>query len=160
LLVYGKVSLNNAGAIAGNSFHDTPSGHTIRSFFWNPQSGTIDLGTPGDESSFVLGIDDHSRILGYLDRDGGIPFVWQLGIGITELTSLIDLSDQYVRMQSVVDINSRGEILGSLLDRHGRAHIVVLTTVPEPTVWLTVVVGILGLVFKCLRLHMRNFATP
>lgn len=160
LPVLGNLYLSNAGAVAGDSLHYTNSRQISRAFLWTPQSGPIDLGTPANQISFVVGIDDHTRILGYLDRDGGIPFVWQPGIGMTELTSLIVLSDQYARMQSVADINSRGEILGSLLDRDGRPHIVVLMPVPEPPVWLIGAASILSLLFKCGRERMRTFPRP
>jgi len=139
--------INNAGAVAGNSDHSANGVLGSRAFLWTPQSGTIDLGTPGNQSSFVMGLDEHNRVLGYLDRNGGTPFLWQPGVGMTELTSLIDLSGQYVRMQSVADINSRGDILGSILDIDGVPHIVVLMAVPEPTAWL---IGALGMVLGVL----------
>jgi hypothetical protein len=142
--------VNNAGVVAGDSEHFTNGVQISRAFIWTPQSGTIDLGTPGNQSSFVMGLDEHNRVLGYLDRKGGMPFVWQPGVGMTELTSLIDLSGQYVRMQSVADINSHGDILGSLLDKDGVPHIVVLMVVPEPAAWLIGALGMfLGVLFKC-----------
>jgi len=103
--------VNNAGNVAGNSARNFNQQTVSRAFLWTSESGAIDLGTPGIQSSLVMGLDDHNRVLGYLDRNGGTPFVWQAGIGMTELTSLIDLGDQYARMQSVADMNSRGEIL-------------------------------------------------
>ena len=103
-----------------------------------------------------MGLDDHNRVLGYLDRDGGTPFVWQAGIGMTELTSLIDLGDQYARMQSVADMNSRGEILGSLLDKDGRPHIVVLMPVPEPGVWL---IGALACWWALVQMQTGTYAS-
>ncbi len=149
--------VNNAGNVAGNSQHFFNQRQVSRAFLWTQESGAIDLGTPGIQSSFVKGLDDHNRVLGYLDRDGGTPFVWQAGIGITELTSLIDLGDQYARMQSVAEMNSRGEILGSLLDKDGRPHIVVLVPVPEPAVLLIGAVGMLaGVWIKCRRARVHG----
>ena len=142
--------------MAGNSARNFNQQTVSRAFLWTSESGAIDLGTPGIQSSFVKGLDDHNRVLGYMDRDGGTPFVWQAGIGITELTSLIDLGDQYARMQSVADMNSRGEILGSLLDKDGRPHIVVLMPVPEPAVWLIGALGMLAILFSCPRARMRE----
>jgi hypothetical protein len=147
--------LNSAGTVAANSLRYTNSRRISRAVILTPESGTIDLGTRANQSSFVVGIDDHNRVLGYVDRDGGTPFVWALGMGMTELTSLVNLSDQYLRMQSVADINSRGDILGSLLDRDGRSHIVVLMPIPEPAVWLIVAVGMLGMLFKSRRTRMH-----
>jgi probable HAF family extracellular repeat protein len=140
-----SLHINDSSAVAGTS---------QGGFYWTMQSGVVYL-TPADQASFVVGIDTESRVLGYLDRAAGIPFIWRPGVGITELTSLIDLSGRYSRMQSVADINSSGQILGSLLDTEGRAHIVILTPVPEPAGWFIAAIGLSCCIGRVARQRYR-----
>jgi hypothetical protein len=138
-----SLHINDSSAVAGTNPRRA-------SFYWTIQSGVIYL-MPADQESFVVGIDNENRVLGYLDRAAGIPFIWRPDVGITELTSLIDLSGRYSRMQSVADINSSGQILGSLLDNEGRAHIVILTPVPEPAGWILATIGLACCIGKLAR---------
>ena len=65
---------------------------------------------------------------------------------MVDLALLVDLTGSgFKELNDAWDINSRGDILGSVLDASGRSLLFILTPVPEPASWIVAGAGLLVL---------------
>lgn len=111
----GGLAINNRSQVVGLS--DLPGDTTAHAFFWEDGSMT-DLGTlPGDVFSVAEGINDAGQVVGQsCDQSGNCrAFLWQNGV-MTDLNTLIPPSSSLSLLDGK-DINSQGEIVGSVFDQ-------------------------------------------
>lgn len=107
--------INDAGQVVGKLGFD---GHA---YLWDPEQGTLDLGTFGGEASVARGINKFGQVVGtakekltiehvydYLNRSK--PFLWSSGRGMVELT----LTTPWWYVPTVHAINDQEQIVVSL----------------------------------------------
>lgn len=111
------IKLSNRGFIAGNYFYD----RIKRGFFWSPETGFIDLGSLGGETTIACDMNEKGQIVGQSETsyrsliDSTFEkhaFIWQRGImlDLGTLTGDLGLSgDESIAYH----IHNSGTILGS-----------------------------------------------
>ncbi|RZL04370.1 MAG: hypothetical protein EOP36_00650 [Rubrivivax sp.] len=111
--------------------------------------GTLD-GADADALSSANAINDAGQVVGWIGGNGQDrrAFLWTAESGMVALDSLIDPNDplkSLVTFDSVLDINSQGQIVGgALIQRNGNEwHAYMLTQVPEPATWGLAFAGLL-----------------
>jgi len=80
-----------------------------------PEYEIIDLGTLGGPSSYPLGINDAGQVVGSSRTDDSVVghgFLWDDVNGMMDLAELLDDSSQWGGINSAIEINNNGQILG------------------------------------------------
>jgi probable HAF family extracellular repeat protein len=124
-------NINNNSLISGTSNASVQEGgRTVirnRAFISTNGSGLIDLGVlPGFFESFSYGSNDKDQVVG---NSGSRAFIWEKGIGMTNLNTLISPSLGWT-LTEALDINNKGQIVGYGKNASGNIHGFLLTPVP------------------------------
>lgn len=138
--------VNMAGVVVGEAAMGTAS----LAFIWDAVNGTRYLGDlqNAGAGSRALAINDRGFVVGTSASVSGPAsgFVWHASIGMLDLNLAIDPSDPLsgrFRVFTAHDINNAGQIVvQGLVDGDGRQHSFLLTPVPEPQTWATMLVGL------------------
>jgi probable HAF family extracellular repeat protein len=88
---------------------------TELSFGALPEYEIIDLGTLGGSFSYPLGINDAGQVVGTSRTADGVVghgFLWDDVNGMMDLAELLDESSQWGGINSAIEINNNGQILG------------------------------------------------
>lgn len=139
------VDINDSGQIIGFSeLGPLPSGFMAYGpVSWAPNAIESTLMFPRLGAFAVNGVNEAGQAIGY-DSDASTdleffgphdPFVWSENSGVIWLDDQIDPSDPlapFVRLNTVTDINDRGQIIGTAMVA-GVSRGILLTPVPEPT---------------------------
>lgn len=139
--------INNADQVVGSAGTQNFTNHAV---LW--QNGqVIDLTIGLDGGSIAYAINNRGQVVGNLGNSAG--FMWQNGV-LTDLNSLLDA--QVVRDGwHVVDaraINNNGAIIGDAINyQTGKQSAFILTPVPEPETWATLVLGLGALAWVARR---------
>jgi len=111
------------------------------------QNGVVtDLGAiPGGLASIATGINDLGQVIGVGDMNGANPFIWQDG-QMTALQSLLPQDSEWRLFGGVSDLNNHGQIVGVALNLSDpRSYRLVMLTIPEPSTFLLLFIGVAAL---------------
>ena len=142
--------INNHGLVAG--FYSTDGGVTSHGFFYNTTTTAFILAADPNVPNFVfsqiLGINNHNTAVGYY----GDTSTSQFGFIYNPVTqSYLILSDPNaaningVSITQITGIDNAGEITGFYIGADGLSHGFYATPTPEPSSWLLMGSGALGL---------------
>ena len=152
--------INDLGQIVGRSEIESGQSHAV---LW--QDGQMmDLDTLGGEFSDSTAINNLGQVIGFVrmlpEEDdplyphGGehFPFIWDSVNGMQDLNDLLPSESDW-RISQVYDINDNGWIVASAFNgSSSKYQIVLLKTVPEPTVTTMLITSILA----CGLVSFRN----
>lgn len=123
-------SINNSHQVVGATYK---KGRT-HGFIWEPNKAITELNLPG-LGSFPVKINDAGQIIGYFQtrkllffKGRQTWFLWHSDRGIIELDAISKSNGAQFKP---VDINNRGQIVGTQISKSGQNHIVILTPKPE-----------------------------
>lgn len=146
------MDINNAGQIVGYSTL-APDGN-FRAFLYQDGQMTSLLGNSGPES-FALALNNTGQIVGY--RNGNEGFLYQ-NSSFTELGTLAAVLAGGWSNLVPNDINDQGQIVG-YGSHGGYTHAFLLSPatgpmppVPEPATWMTMMLGLVGMVLVVRRM--------
>jgi len=102
--------INDAGQVAGES--------NTHAFFWDADSGMIDLGMlPGPGYSRAHSINDSGQVVGYSGSDDGSAFIWDSISGMRYLDGIGDTESE------ARCINNSGQVVGYAFGSFGSAFL-------------------------------------
>lgn len=123
--------ISDAGEVAGTA--STPDDQAVHPFLWKDGIMT-DLGIlPGDSCSQSQAVNSKRQMVGEsapCDFTSARAFLWENGGPMVDLNSLV-LSGSGLQLNGAVDINDRGEIVGSEVLPNGDTHAVLLIPCDE-----------------------------
>lgn len=154
-------SINAEGLVAG---HSTGQGGPPRAFVGDIANGLTDLGTLGGSISWAYGISDNGQAVGsshlapnnissYLYH----AFLWDSINGMMDLNDLVVDLSQWQHITRAKGISSNGNyITGSGFTANNELHAFLLEkvpqTVPEPTTFWLILLGLYVFTFRRLRI--------
>src|SRR5215469_3262904 len=122
--------ISEAGEVAGSADNEGGQQHA---FLWKNGIMT-DLGTlPGDSCDQSQAVNSKGQMVGEsapCDFSSARAFLWENGGPMVDLNTLVP-SGSRLQLFGAVDINNRGEIVGSGLPANGDAHAVLLIPCDE-----------------------------
>jgi probable HAF family extracellular repeat protein len=100
-------AVNESGQVVGYSYIATPGADVgYHAFSWTANSGIVDLGTLGGDSTQAVAVNESGQVVGYSNT--GHAFSWTANGGMVELGALAD--DVNSRATAV---NNNGEVVGT-----------------------------------------------
>jgi len=128
-------AINDWGVVVGG--FSTKPGVESHAYVWDEKNGFSDLGF-NDEHSFARDINNSGVIIGgYAASNQGrtTPFVYTEQDGRQSLIDLIDNREGWRWLETAIDINDRGQILGigRTTGRLPNTRIYLATPIPEPS---------------------------
>src|SRR5262249_17477548 len=123
--------ISDAGEVAGTA--STQDDQAVHPFLWKNGIMT-DLGIlPGDSCSQSQAVNSKRQMVGEsapCDFTSARAFLWENGGPMVDLNTLVP-SGSGLQLDSAVDINDRGEIVGSGILANGNAHAILLIPCDE-----------------------------
>ena len=133
-------SINDAGQIVG---WFSPYTDNIHAFIWENGRST-DLGTFGNSLTYAEAINNRGQVVGYSQGENGCrPFIWEGG-SLVDLNDLVSSESNWL-LETAMDINDAGQIIGAGRNPAGQVEAFLLTPVPEPSSLLALICGLSGL---------------
>ncbi len=145
---FGISNLN--GWITGDA-RDASSGETA--FLWSPSSALMSLGVlQGAVRSFGAGVNSDASVVGWNEggANGEQAFLWTPGDGMRDLNAMV-VDAQGWQIQRARAINDMGYIVANAMNADGSVRAVLLTPVPEPSIWALMFGGLAFIVLIRLR---------
>jgi len=112
---------------------------------------TDNLGTLGGKSSQANGINNLGQVVGLAETSGGAEHAFLYSDdSMQDLNTLISTSPDWT-LEDATGINDKGQICGYGINPSGQTHAFLLTPTPEPSTFVLLAAGALGLVAYAWR---------
>jgi len=114
-------AINDKGQVVGRSF--ARSKRQDSAFMWDKTTGVRELGVLGGHRSYANGLNNSGTVVGSSDFDGtdgmdgadgarSHAFLWSTSTGMIDLNEALHESSVFLCLESALDINDAGQIIG------------------------------------------------
>lgn len=108
------LGVNDKGSVVWVSEVDEEDDYYDMSFIFSLEKGWFDLGSLGGWSTLAFGINQQDQVVGVSETKKGKDraFIWDFDNGMRDLSTLIPEKSGWKALESAVEINSSGCIVG------------------------------------------------
>jgi probable HAF family extracellular repeat protein len=129
--------INDAGQVVGWSLTET-AGY-FHAFLWDSVHGMTDLGLGTDTAH---AINDAGQVVGVAAYNAGADdgeyyaFYWDSTVGVIRLYDLLPSGCGWADLRYALDINNRGQIVGTGITNSGESHAFLMTPLVPKTIYV------------------------